>query len=227
MEYIEKQAVPPAAWETWFTKTTGGRSYDYKADYDILRNLKAARQHLLDEQHHLCAYCQRRISIDNSSIEHVIPKELNKALSTAYSNLVVVCLTQEKDSEGRLHCDKEKGNKIILPLIFLSNSTVTNSQNNRYFEAHADGSICAKPTLPDVEKKQIDSFIYILNLNHYVLKKNRTKDFLDSLIVTSRILHDNVQRRRYWKKQYERIAPQKNHPHRQFLLIYINQQLGL
>lgn len=227
MEYIDKLAVPPVDWELWFTKTTGGRSYDYGADQGVLRNLKAARQYLLDEQHQLCAYCQRRISLDNSSIEHVIPKELNKALSTAYSNLVAVCRTQEKDEAGRLHCDKEKGNKLIVPLIFLANSIVTESQTNRYIEAHVDGSICARHTLPAAEKNQINSFIDILNLNHYVLKKNRTEDLLDSLITVARTLPDKAYRRRYWKKQYDRITPQKNHPHRQFLLIYISQQLGL
>jgi hypothetical protein len=98
MQYIKKQNTPPIEWDIWFTKAAGDRSYDYGNDNKSLTNLRQARQFLINEQHGLCAYCQQTISMENSSIEHVIAKEFNKELSTNYYNLVAVCKTQLKDT---------------------------------------------------------------------------------------------------------------------------------
>ena len=122
MQFIEKLNTPPPQWESWFTTAVGRRSYDYHEDFDNLPGLKEARQYLIDEQHGLCAYCQRPIKLSNSSIEHIIPKQLNKYLSTAYHNLVAVCRDQQKDQNDRYHCDMEKSNRVIIPVILMSNS---------------------------------------------------------------------------------------------------------
>ena len=148
MEYIKKANSQPADWGNWFTTGTGIRSYDYGADYSALRGLTDAKQFLINEQNGLCAYCQQDISKDNSSIasiEHVVPKSINKELSTNYFNLVAVCNLKVKDSiTNRLHCDNEKGSEVISPFIFYSDSSVSNTVNNKYFEAYSNGQISPK-----------------------------------------------------------------------------------
>ncbi len=227
MQYIKKQNLPPADWNEWFTKAAGGRSFDYGSDYGSLTNLSLARQFLIDEQNGLCAYCQQSIKIDNSSIEHVIPKEFNIELSTNYYNLVAVCRHPSKDPDtDKLHCDKGKGSNLITPLIFISSSDVTDQKSNCFFDALADGQITAKHTLSQEHIKQVESFISILNLNHKILKEKRAKDVIDGLIAAFGSIQ-NHQKNDFWQIQFDRILLNKKHPFRQFLLIFIGRKLGL
>ncbi len=228
MQYIKKNDTPPTEWENWFKTGLGKRSFDYGNDYSSLRNLGSAKKFLIEEQHGLCAYCQQQITLDNSSIEHVIAKEHNKELSTNYYNLVVVCKTPPKDIHtGKLHCDKERGSKLIPPLIFVSNSDVNHSKNNAYFDAYADGTIVAKPNLEDVHKKQAEVFIDVLNLNHQNLKDKRAKDVLGGLITAySSISKYQKDKNSFWQIQFDRILKNQKYPFRQFLLIYIAKRLG-
>ena len=228
MQYIQKQNIPPKDWEKWFTTGNNKRSFDYATDYSSLRNISRARQYLIDEQKGLCAYCQQKINSDNSSIEHVIPKEFNKELSTNYFNLVAVCKTTTKDSETqKYHCDKQKGSTPISPIIFNSNADITLKNNSYFFLAGSDGRIRAKDKLPDEIRKQVESFIDIVNLNHKQLREKRTKDILDGLIsVFQNLPKENHQKSTYWQVQFDRIYKNKSHPFRQFFLIYISTKLG-
>jgi uncharacterized protein (TIGR02646 family) len=227
MQYIKKQNTPPPNWDVWFTTATSIRTYNYKADYDSLTNLIQAKQYLIDEQHGLCAYCQQTITNENSSIEHIIPKEFNIELSTCYYNLVAVCKTQLRDpTTGKFHCDKEKQSKLISPLIFVSNSDVTEIRNSSYFSAWADGTICPKSLLEHEQKIQAEAFISVLHLNHTLLKASRVKDVLDGIIAASYQI-PKLQKRTFWQGQFKRILLTKNHPFRQFLLIFIAGKIGI
>ena len=227
MQYIKKQNTPPSDWDKWFITATGEKSFDYGKDYNSLTNLRQAREFLISEQHGLCAYCQQTISIENSSIEHVIPKELNKELSTNYFNLVAVCKTQLKDPHtNKLHCDKEKGSDLISSFIFVSNSEVTETKNNSYFTAFSNGIINPKPALSDELRQQVEAFIKVLNLNHSNLAEKRVKDVLNGLISAYSSLPQN-QKKSFWKNQFKRFLQNKKQPYRQFLLIYIGMRIGI
>lgn len=226
MDFINKSNLPPADWEKWFRTTMGVRAYDYGASYSVLRNVSKARAYLIAEQHHLCAYCQRKITLSNSSIEHVIPKDFNKSLSTNYTNLVAVCKQQDMDSKRRYHCDKEKGNKIIVPLIFLSNSAPSETTASYYFKANSNGEISPKDSLDEFSKAQVNSFIEILNLNHENLTQNRTKDVLNIHIVNAAKLESKKERGAYWKHWYGIFLNNHSLPHRIFMLIYAGQKIG-
>src|SRR5690606_6701896 len=91
MQYIKKQNTPPPHWDLWFTVPPNRRTYDYALESGSLPQLRFAKQFLIDEQFSLCAYCQQKIDINSSSIEHVIPKVYNIEFSTSYLNLVAVC----------------------------------------------------------------------------------------------------------------------------------------
>ncbi len=232
MQYIKKQNTQPDDWDAWFTKATGERAYDYGKDNRSLTNLKEVKRFLLKEQNGLCAYCQQSlnlIDLSDSSIEHVIPKEHNKELSTCYHNLVAVCKNPVKDFDtGKTHCDKERGSKMISPLIFHSDADVTELKNNKYFVAYSDGSIEAKKTLSESDKKQAEAFIEVLNLNHTFLKEKRVKDILNGWIKAYQSIPVTDHRRNnFWTMKFQNLLLNKNQPFRQFLLIYIGNRIGL
>lgn len=228
MEFIKKESIQPTEWENWFTTGTRNRSFDYAADSSALRNLPTLKEFLIKEQNELCAYCQQSISIDNSSIEHIIPKSINKALSTNYHNLIAVCNINIKDSQtNKLHCDKEKLNSVITPFILFADSRVTSSTNNKYFDVYSNGEILPKRNLKEEIRMQVDGFIKIVNLNHETLLGKRTKDTLNGFIEAYTLVPTN-QKSIFWKTQFNRILLNKKQPFRQFLLIYIAQKhLGL
>lgn len=74
------------------------------------------RESLLKEQGYLCAYCMRRISLDETRIEHWKPEaELSENEKLDYSNMLAVCY---KNSEGLPKkdqtCDARKGQQEIV-----------------------------------------------------------------------------------------------------------------
>lgn len=226
MLYIKKSDAAPAGWDDWFITANGNRSYDYGRDFGNLTRLPEAREHLLKEQNFLCAYCLQKIDMTTSSIEHVIPKEFSKELSTAYTNLVAVCKNPPLDNPGsRRHCDKEKQSEIITPFIFLENCQVKEDSNNAYFSVGSDGSIFPKGTGTYEHRLQAEAYINTLNLNHSQLKEKRGKDYLRGIIDGIKHVQPH-QIRGYWKAQFKRVFDDPDYPFRQFLLIYLSNKCG-
>lgn len=226
MQYIRKNHTPPIEWNEWFTTKEGNRSFDYKEDYNKLRYLKNARKFLLDEQKGLCAYCQSRLTLENSSIEHIIPKTFNQELSTNYHNLVAVCRQPVVDESGRSHCDKERGNSILTPLILHTSMATSLKRNHAYFKATASGELLPNENLDEATKVQVKSFIEVLNLNHTSLKTAR-KNRLDALLVVTRAKGiKGAELKLFWDQTFNYYYQRENEPYRQFLLIYLSTKLG-
>lgn len=108
MKYIEKkkQNEPPTL--KAYRETTPNASYSGFTDTEQL--LKKA---LLDEQGHLCAYCNGRISLklnENGKprieVEHFLSQDAHPEKDLDYENLLGVCngITIQKNE----HCDKSK-----------------------------------------------------------------------------------------------------------------------
>lgn len=74
MQFINKQNTEPIDWNAWFTVPPDRRTFDYGIDSGSLPRIREVMHFLINEQNSLCAYCQQKIDIDNSSIEHVTPK---------------------------------------------------------------------------------------------------------------------------------------------------------
>ena len=230
MQFINKQNTEPIDWNAWFTVPPDRRTFDYGIDSGSLPRIREVKQFLINEQNSLCAYCQQKIDIDNSSIEHVTPKEHNKELSTSYLNLVAVCnKNQVKDPlTGKFHCDRERGSNLIPPVIFYSNTKSVANKTNIYFTVYSSGEITAKPGLEINIRNQIEAFINILNLNHSILKANIAKDALRGIIDAYRSLPDkSPQKSTFWRKQYNRILNNQYHPFREYLLVFIGSKIGL
>ena len=67
---------------------------------------------LLREQHGICAYCMRRIRMDNHSrVEHLVPLSSSKDKAIDYNNMLAVCDGGEKITGNQGHilcCDAHK-----------------------------------------------------------------------------------------------------------------------
>lgn len=112
MKKINKEASPE--WfETWKQdyKDTNGREAHYKddfssADVDGQERRRRLRKQLIEEQGYICCYCMKRISIDNSHIEHFWPKTFFQEIDLDYSNMFASC-----NGEGSLLLDEHCGHK--------------------------------------------------------------------------------------------------------------------
>ena len=62
----------------------------------------------MSEQGFLCCYCEGRIAVDDSHVEHFRPKEDYRDLQLDYSNLLCSCL-RELSSGEPVHCGHRKG----------------------------------------------------------------------------------------------------------------------
>jgi uncharacterized protein (TIGR02646 family) len=216
MQYIEKTPFEPPLWGSWCQTETRVTLYSNLGG-DGLRSMK---QFLLQEQFGLCAYCQRERNVSDSSIEHVTPNSSNPNLSTHYHNLVAVCKDSTKDAAGRKHCDKERGNKLLPPLIFYREAQVTAESFHGFLDAQWTGEVFPRTTDPNNPlHKQVSAFIEVLHLNHTVLVSKR-REAMEKLEAEA-IDKDQT----YWPTVFERILRDRQQPFRQFLLILIKKKL--
>jgi uncharacterized protein (TIGR02646 family) len=94
MRYIKKQEAPPE-----FTEWKAQENEDWKPFWNSkatnFRNpqKEIVHQSLLTEQGYICCYCQRRINLNNSHIEHFKPKDESRypELSLEYTNFLASC----------------------------------------------------------------------------------------------------------------------------------------
>ena len=90
MRYIKKQQTPQEFLD-WKAKS----NEDWQPTWDDLKNPEKTivRQSLLKEQGYICCYCQRRINLNNSHIEHFKPKDESRypELSLEYTNFLASC----------------------------------------------------------------------------------------------------------------------------------------
>jgi len=119
MKYIRKSAIPQFFIEDTKslkesikrTLISKDKSKVWDNDYLQKRVLKA---YLLEnEQNYLCGYCEAKISLDNSHVEHIKPKSLDyDNLTFDYSNLLVSCNgICFSESNKPITCGHRKANK--------------------------------------------------------------------------------------------------------------------
>lgn len=153
-----------------------------KASYDDLRKennrdvYDKLRVSLLEEQGYICCYCGCRITLENLTIEHLIPRSMRRDRELDYSNLLASCdggqnkrsnskkvklSKSERDKLYPLYCNCQKGDKEIpvTPLI---------DGCEERFEYDEKGTIICKEGDTAAENT-----INILNLNNSTLKNQR------------------------------------------------------
>ena len=68
---------------------------------------------LIEEQHSRCAYYMCRIGMDNSTLEHYIPRSNDMTLSLDYRNLFAVCDKTRKKPRDMQTCDVHRNNEAL------------------------------------------------------------------------------------------------------------------
>jgi uncharacterized protein (TIGR02646 family) len=105
MKTIDKQAEPKA-----FADWKALASNDWYPDYEQLsgETKKAVKTALMEEQGYICCYCERRLTDEDSHIEHFRPQSDQTTDPLDYQNLLCSCQNQLKKGEPR-HCGNLKG----------------------------------------------------------------------------------------------------------------------
>ncbi|MCC5808693.1 MAG: TIGR02646 family protein [Opitutales bacterium] len=104
MKHIAKQ-VEPSAFADWKARV----NQDWQPTYDDLRGAPkiAVKAALMEEQGYICCYCERRLTDEDSHIEHFKPQSDHSVDPLDYSNLLCSCQDQIKKGEPR-HCGNLK-----------------------------------------------------------------------------------------------------------------------
>lgn len=140
---------------------------------------------LLSEQKYLCAYCMRKIDINNASIEHIIgqnyidknKENIGEKNQINYDNLLAVC--DGKSCKDTLHCDKSRAKYQIAHPILCANPL--NKQKMENIKFTLTGSIYYKEymklenicDLADEDMRARYDLEKVLNLNCHNLKEKR------------------------------------------------------
>jgi uncharacterized protein (TIGR02646 family) len=103
VKHIVKQAEPDA-----FKQWKALANPDWQPTYADLRGepKQAVKHALMAEQGHICCYCERRLTENDSHIEHFMPQESGK-LTLDFSNLLCSCQNNVQTGEPR-HCGNLK-----------------------------------------------------------------------------------------------------------------------
>lgn len=167
----------------WIRKNTPPHEFQVyvraeNATYDDMDKepADALRQALFDEQFGVCAYCQKKIKINKTKIEHHCERSIcngeNGTIDRRldYTNLLLVCLGKGGE-DNELHCDTCKAT-------FDTNSGLP-MQINPIINSHIATISYSSTGLLRSSKELFDTEINkILNLNAKYLKKRREQKWL-------------------------------------------------
>lgn len=149
----------PEFWST-FRKKHPGIQYDDLQNSEEGRNVRRAiRKYNIDQQYGLCAYCCKRIDVEDSLNEHIKPRG-NSAysnLTMEYSNLIASC-NSEGEAATCSACKKNQyDEKFISPL---------DKECEDYFDFYDNGEMVS-------DSPRGEYTINVLNLNSYRLRQAR------------------------------------------------------
>ena len=157
MLYIEKEGLPDAV-NRKIIELSKNKEWKNISEDDTtaIRNTfdnafpkNGVKEILLHEQHGICAYCMRRIRMDNHSrVEHLIPLSRNKDRALDYNNMLGVCDGGEKSTGNQGHilcCDAHKKE------IEITISPLNKAQMDK-IAYDSDGKIYTKPRDEGMER---------------------------------------------------------------------------
>ena len=162
MKYIEKKEVP-----TFFIEDTNGL-----IQWSEYGKKRALKQYILEEeQSYLCGYCEAKVVLDNSHLEHIKPKHLDDNLIFDYNNLLVSCdgICFSENNE-RMTCGHKKGSHFDESR-FLN---PTKEKNIRDYFIYSDKFII-EPSRKDEYKADYTLSLLQLNIFNNYLPEARKK----------------------------------------------------
>ena len=121
---------------------------------------------LMNEQGHICCYCERQLTATDSHIEHFNPQSNNAVDPLNYTNMLCSCQDQLKEGEPR-HCGNSKDNWFDKHLLI----SPLDSNCEKRFAYTADGEIQPANESDDAATMTIER----LKLNIEILNERRKK----------------------------------------------------
>lgn len=169
MRLIQKQSEPAdfAKWKKADTTATFAT-----IEPSLKQQLKNA---LLNEQHHVCCYCENEISLESSHIEHLHAQHNKPNEQLDYENMMASCEGGVRKGNAAAHCGHKKGDQ-SLPLSPLNSTDLMPN-----FIYTADGKIY--PHIDSNDSAQKTIAILGLNANRLI---NMRKAAISVLLGTSR-----------------------------------------
>jgi uncharacterized protein (TIGR02646 family) len=166
MRHVIKTAPPPS-FVTWLEAQ---RAAEAELSWNALPTVEKAALHarLLEDQGYLCCYCEQRIDLERSHVEHLIPGEkASDRGALDFANLYASC-----GRAGRYipnHCGPHKEDDRI-------QITPAMSDSRAYFAFLPNGAMAARHTIPPDERRDAVRTIKTLNLDApYDLRAMRQK----------------------------------------------------
>ncbi|MCM1256543.1 MAG: TIGR02646 family protein [Roseburia sp.] len=171
MKKINKED-PPEWFEKWKQdyKNTYGKEPHYKSDFstddeDGKMRRQQLREHLIEEQGHICCYCMKKIFQNNSHIEHFWPKASFPQKDLEYNNMLASC-----NGDGTISLDEHCGHKkedwwkenMVSP---------TEAEVENMFQYSVDGKIHSLPR--KITTNIAQEMISHMGLDSFHLERNR------------------------------------------------------
>jgi len=145
-------------------KTVEKKSEIWDKEYKEKRALK---EYILEnEQNYLCGYCEAKVTLDESHIEHIKPKHLDyDSLTFDYDNLLVSCNGNCFSSDKRsVTCGHKKGKKFDEAL-FLNPTKIKNMRD--YF-IYTDNGYIGASNLDEEKAKYTLNLLQLNTFNNYL-----------------------------------------------------------
>jgi len=193
------------------TKNDNSKSPKITIRTDVLEDL-------LNEQGYICAYCMRKISLDNAQIEHIIgqnyideqKQEIGKTEDTNYNNMLAVCQGSFCDKET--HCDSSRS-KYQEKRPILNISPLNKKQMNSI--KFSQSGIVYYENIDDETEISFD-LNKVLNLNCKNIKNDRKK----IITIIKRLLAKHKFDKKFVKKELE-YWEQKNPTYKAYCYVAI------
>lgn len=134
---------------------------------------KEVKDSLMREQGYICCYCERRLTDDDSHIEHFNPQSNNTVDPLEYTNMLCSCQDQLNKGEPR-HCGNSKDNWFNEDLLI---SPLDSNCEGR-FSYTADGKIHPVNEFDDAAIKTIEKLKLDIELLND-LRNKAIEPFLD------------------------------------------------
>lgn len=133
---------------------------------------ESLRNSTLTEQGHICCYCERRVSLQDSHLEHLKPQEKSPEAQIEYTNLLCSCQLEIEKGEPR-HCGNNKGswfdNELFISPLDANCETRFKYTMQGEILAYNENDIAAKttieklkldlPKLNDLRRKAVEPFM--------------------------------------------------------------------
>lgn len=158
-----------------FDEWNASANEDWQPTYENLSDTtkKEVKDSLMKEQGYICCYCERRLTDDDSHIEHFNPRSNNDVNPLDYANILCSCQNRLEQGEPR-HCGHLKGDWFDRQLLV----SPLDPDCEGHFAYTADGKIQPVRKSDDAARMTIEKLG--LNINKLsALRKEAIEPFLD------------------------------------------------